>query len=251
MLVLAGCAQSAVAPDINAAAARVLDRLGITLIEVGAGTCCGALAFHLEDAETARRAAQRIIDICLQHLAHGAEAMVMTASGCGVFVRDYARLLADDPEYGAKAQQVAAKVFDLSEVLYLKHASLAAQVKADGSCGKLAFHSPCTLQHGQQIRGLVEELLTTAGYQLTPVADGHLCCGSAGPYALLQPKLANELRQRKLATLGAGQPQAIATANIGCLMHLQSAATLPVRHWIECVDAVLADGEEPTADHAE
>jgi len=240
MVVLAGCAQSAVAPDINAAAARVLDRVGISLTEVGTGDCCGALPFHLEDAAAARRDARRIIDICLQHLTQGAEAMVMTASGCGVFVRDYAHLLAEDPEYGEKARQVVAKVLDLSEVLHLERVPLAAHGKADGSRGKLAFHSPCTLQHGQKIRGLIEELLTAAGYQLTPVADGHLCCGSAGPYALLQPELADELRQRKLATLNAGNPQVVATANIGCLMHLQGAAKLPVRHWIECMDAVLA-----------
>jgi glycolate oxidase iron-sulfur subunit len=240
MLVLAGCAQSAVAPDINAAAARVLDRVGVSLIEIASGTCCGALPFHLEDVEAARRDARRIIDLCLQHLAQGAETIVMTASGCGVFVREYARLLAGDPEYAEKARQVTAKVLDLSETLHAERAALAPYVNPAGSRGELAFHSPCTLQHGQKIRGLVETLLAAAGYRLTPVADGHLCCGSAGPYSLLQPELANELRQRKLAALGAGNPQVVATANIGCLMHLQGAATLPVRHWIECIDAALA-----------
>ena len=233
MLVLAGCAQSAVAPDINAAAARVLDRVGISLVEVARGDCCGALPFHLEDVDTARRDARAFIDTCLEQLAAGAEAIVMTASGCGVFVRDYVRLLAEDAAYAEKARQVTAKTFDLSEVLRQERGQLA----AGGSRGKLAFHSPCTLQHGQKIRGVIEELLTAAGYQLVPVADGHLCCGSAGPYALLQPELAEELRRRKLTALTAANPQAIATANIGCLMHLQGAAAVPVQHWIEFLDA--------------
>ena len=244
MLVLAGCAQSAVAPGINAAAARVLDRLGISLIEVASGECCGALPFHLEDAGKARRDARRIIDLWSQHLAQGVEAIVMTASGCGVFVRDYAHLLAADADYAEKARAVTAKVLDLGEVVYAERAGVTAHAKVEGSCGELAFHSPCTLQHGQKVRGVIEAVLAAAGYRLTPVADGHLCCGSAGPYALLQPEIANELRHRKLSALEAGKPQAIATANIGCLMHLQGAATLPVRHWIEYVDAALVTGQE-------
>jgi glycolate oxidase iron-sulfur subunit len=240
MLVLAGCAQSAVAPDINAAAARVLDRLDISLTEVGAGDCCGALRFHLEDVESARADARRIIDRCVALLAQGTEALVMTASGCGVFVRDYPRLLADDSHYAELAQQVCAKVFDLCEIVHAERSSLQSRLQSAPKHGKLAFHAPCTLQHGQRIRGQVEALLSLAGYQLTTVHESHLCCGSAGPYALLQPQLATQLRERKLAALSAGQPQAIATANIGCLMHLQAGTGLSVRHWIECLDAVMS-----------
>ncbi len=239
MAVLAGCAQSAVAPDINAAAARVLDNVGITLSEVAAGDCCGAVRFHLDDVDGARQDARRIIDVCWQLLSHGTEAIVMTASGCGVFVRDYVRLLAEDSVYADKARQICSKVLDLSEVLQSQSARLREQLPAGGR-GKLAFHSPCTLQHGQRIRGVVEQLLTLAGYELTHVADAHLCCGSAGPYSLLQPELANELRQRKLTALSAGAPQVIATANIGCLMHLQAGAQVQVRHWIECIAEALA-----------
>jgi glycolate oxidase iron-sulfur subunit len=240
MVVLAGCAQSAVAPDINAAAARVLDRLGIGLEEIASGDCCGAVRFHLEDAEGARRDARRIVDLASQLLAEGVETLVMTASGCGVFVRDYARLLADDARYADRARQVCGRVLDLCEVVHAERGALQQQMNDEVAASKLAFHSPCTLQHGQRIRGQIESLLQMAGYELTPVRDAHLCCGSAGPYALLQPELAAELRARKLAALSAGQPQGIATANIGCLMHLQARAELPVRHWIEYLDAAMA-----------
>jgi glycolate oxidase iron-sulfur subunit len=243
MLVLAGCAQSAVAPDINAAAARVLDRIGISLLEIAAGGCCGAVRFHLDDVEGARRHARQLIDACWRLLAQGAEALVMTASGCGVFVRDYVRLLAGDAGYAERTREVCAKILDISEVVSAERQALQAQLTGKSASGRLAFHSPCTLQHGQKIRGQVEALLTLAGYELTPVADAHLCCGSAGPYAVLQPELANELRNRKVAALTAGAPQWIATANIGCLMHLQSGVQLPVRHWIECVDSAMG----PTA----
>lgn len=239
MLVLAGCAQSKVAPNINAAAARVLDRLGITLIEIGAGGCCGALQFHLEDVDAARDNARRIIDQCAATMEQGAEALVMTASGCGVFVRDYAHLLSNDPHYAALAQQLSDKTLDLCEVLYSERSAFQTLVSANKPAQRLACHSPCTLQHGQRIRGRVEALLTEVGYQLTSVAEPHLCCGSAGPYAMLQPQLAKQLRDRKLTALTADQPRAIATANIGCLMHLQSGSELPVRHWIEYLEAAL------------
>jgi glycolate oxidase iron-sulfur subunit len=240
MLVLAGCAQSAVAPDTNAAAARVLDRLGIALTEVAVGGCCGALRFHLEDLDGARADARRVIDDCARWLAQGVETFVMTASGCGVFVRDYARLLTNDPLYADKARQLSAHVRDLCEVVHAERGSLQTLLPSS-SRGKLAFHSPCTLQHGQRIRGQIEGLLSLAGYQLTPVPDAHLCCGSAGPYSLLQPELATELRKRKIAALASGQPQGVATANIGCQMHLQAGSELPVRHWIEYLEAALLE----------
>jgi glycolate oxidase iron-sulfur subunit len=228
MLALAGCVQPALAPSINAAAARVLDRSGISLVEVPGAGCCGALRFHLNYQERGRDDMRALIDAWWPLVERGeVEAIVMTASGCGVTVRDYGHLLAEDPAYRDKAARISALTKDLSEVV---------TVGKGEKKGRVAFHSPCTLQHGQQIRGRVEALLDAAGYELTPVDDAHLCCGSAGTYSLLQPALAGELRSRKLAALRAGGPQQIATANIGCLSHLQSGSEQPVRHWIELLD---------------
>lgn len=240
MVVLAGCVQSSLAPNINAATARVLDRLGIELFEETKAGCCGAVRFHLNDQEAGKNDMRRNIDAWWPHVEAGIEAIVVTASGCGVQVRDYGHLLSDDAKYGEKAAKVSALCRDPSEILADEKNSLlpllAAQPKARG---KLAFHSPCTLQHGLKVRGVIEEVLSIAGYELTPVADGHLCCGSAGTYSVLQPELAGRLRENKLAALNAGGPALVATANIGCLTHLQAGSVLPVRHWIELIDEVI------------
>ena len=234
MLVLAGCVQPALAPSINAAAARVLDRLGISLVEAPGG-CCGALRFHLNEQEAGRDDMRALIDAWWPMVQGGAvEAIVTTASGCGVTVKEYGEFLAHDPAYREKAARISALARDLSEVVPLE------PIEARRAMGRVAFQSPCTLQHGQQIRGAVEGLLDRAGYQLAPVRDGHLCCGSAGTYSLLQPALSTELRSRKLDRLQEGLPQTIATANIGCLSHLQGATATPVRHWIELLDDALA-----------
>ncbi|HEX7052455.1 MAG TPA: glycolate oxidase subunit GlcF [Burkholderiales bacterium] len=231
MLVLRGCVQPALAPSINAAAARVLDRAGISLVETPPG-CCGALRFHLNDQEGGRDDMRARIDDWWPMIERGeVEAIVMTASGCGVTVKEYGEHLAGDARYAEKAARVAALTRDLSEVL-APGAATAGRVRA----GKVAFQSPCTLQHGQRLRGRVEEILRGAGYELTPVDEAHLCCGSAGTYSLLQPAIAQALRRRKLAALEAGAPEVIATANIGCLAHLQGATARPVRHWIELLD---------------
>jgi glycolate oxidase iron-sulfur subunit len=233
MLALAGCVQPSLAPSINAAAARVLDRIGISLIEVPGAGCCGALRFHLNYQDDGRDDMRALIDAWWPLVERGeVEAIVMTASGCGVAVKEYAHLLAQDPQYAAKAARISAITKDLCEVL---DPGLSGKGK-----GAVAFQSPCTLQHGQQLRGKVEQLLQAAGYSLTPVEDAHLCCGSAGTNSLLQPETANELRTRKLAALQAGTPAWIATANVGCLSHLQGAATTPVKHWIELIDAAQA-----------
>ena len=230
MLALAGCVQPALAPSINAAAARVLDRMGVSLVEVPGAGCCGALRFHLNYQQEGRADMRALIDAWCPTLAAGeVEAIVMTASGCGVTVKEYGHLLAQDPSYAAKAERIAAITRDLCEVI-------TPDMVARRARGKVAFQSPCTLQHGQQLRGKVEALLRAAGYELTPVDDPHLCCGSAGTYSLLQPDIARELRSRKLSALTAGAPDVIATANIGCLAHLQSASATPVRHWIELLD---------------
>ena len=235
MLALRGCVQPSLAPSINAAAARVLDRIGISLLEVPGAGCCGAVRFHLNYQEAGRDDMRALIDAWWP-VASGreAEAIVMTASGCGATVKDYVHLLAADAAYRGKAERISAMTRDLSEVID------PAALPAGRNRGRVAFHSPCTLQHGQQIRGKVEALLTRVGYELTPVRDAHLCCGSAGTYSLLQPAIAGELRARKLAALEEGAPQSIATANIGCLAHLQQPTATPVRHWIELVDAALA-----------
>ena len=228
MLALAGCVQPALAPRINAAAARVLDRNGISLLEAPGAGCCGALRFHLNDQDAGRDDVRALIDSWWPSIEGGEiEAIVMTASGCGAFVKEYAHHLAKDPLYRDKAATISAMTKDLCEIV---------EPEAGKNSGRVAFQSPCSLQHGQQVRGKVEALLESAGYELAPVADGHLCCGSAGTYSILQPELSAALRERKLSALGAGGPGLIATANIGCLTHLQSGTQTPVRHWIELLD---------------
>jgi len=229
MLVLAGCVQPPLAPSINAAAARVLDRAGISVMEAQGAGCCGGIRFHLNYQEEGRDDMRALIDAWWPAVESGeVEAILMTASGCGVTVKDYAHLLAHDPQYADKAARISSLTRDLCEVL------TAEMIPAGEERGSVAFQSPCTLQHGQQLRGKVEALLTKAGYALVPVADAHLCCGSAGTYSLLHPAISQELRGRKLASLGT--PDAIATANIGCLTHLQGGTARPVRHWIELLD---------------
>jgi len=235
MLVLRGCVQPALAPSINAAAARVLDRIGVSLLEVPGAGCCGGIRFHLNDQEAGRDDMRALIDAWWPLVAgREVEAIVMTASGCGVTVKDYAHLLAIDANYRGKAERVTELTRDLCEVIQPD------ELPQGRDRGRVAFHSPCTLQHGQQLRGKVEALLTRVGYEVAPVRDAHLCCGSAGTYSLLEPQIAGELRLRKLAALEELAPQAIATANIGCLVHLQGGAAKPVRHWIELLDAALA-----------
>jgi len=235
MLVLAGCVQPSLGPSINAAAARVLDRAGVSLIEAPGAGCCGAVRFHLNRQDDGRDDMRALIDAWWPLVERGeVEAIVMTASGCGATVKEYGHLLASDPRYAEKAARIASLTKDLCEVVDPE------AISATRSRERVAFQSPCSLQHGQQLRGKVEGLLVAAGYTLAPVDDAHLCCGSAGTYSLLNPSLANELRARKLAALQAGGPRSIATANIGCLSHLQTAAAVPVRHWIELIDAAQA-----------
>lgn len=240
MIALAGCVQPAMRPSINAATARVLDLLGISLVEQPATGCCGALKFHLHDQEGGRDDARRNIDAWWPAIVAGeVEAIVVTASGCGVQVKDYGHLLKGDPAYAAKALRVAAMSRDVAEVVLAEapalEAILARQL-AGRPTRKIAFHAPCSLQHGLKIRGVVEGLLRAAGFELVPVRDGQLCCGSAGTYSLLQPELSRQLRDNKLAALEEGGAERIVSANIGCIEHLCTAASIPVQHWIELVD---------------
>ncbi|MHB1051971.1 MAG: glycolate oxidase subunit GlcF [Thiobacillus sp.] len=241
MLVLEGCVQPGLKPNINTATARVLDRIGISLIAADKAGCCGAVAHHLNDHEKGLATVRRNIDAWIPHLDAGVEAIVMTASGCGVMVKEYAWLLRGDPHYADKAARVSAATWDISEILAAeKDALLSVANPAPAVKTRLAYHPPCTLQHGQKLTGDVESLLTQAGFELTPVAEKHLCCGSAGTYSILQPEISNALKARKLEHLQAGAPEMIVTANIGCLTHLQSGSAVPVKHWIEILDDALA-----------
>jgi len=235
-----GCVQPSLAPNIDAAAARVLDRAGISAIAVDGGGCCGALPYHLSEHDEARALARRNIDAWWPHVENGAEAIVMTASGCGVMLRDYGHVLAQDPAYAAKAAKIVALVKDPVQIVAAEWRTLAPQLANRPARPRLAFHPPCTLQHGFAIRGEVERLLGETGYTLVPVTDAHLCCGSAGTYSILQPALAGELKANKLRALAAHRPDLIATANIGCMTHLQSGTDTPIRHWIELVDLAIA-----------
>ena len=246
MIVLGGCVQPAMAPNINAASARVLAALGIELRAAPDAGCCGAIPLHLEDVAGALTAARRNIDAWWPLLEAGAEAIVITASGCGTQVRDYAHLLHEDPRYATKAARVSLLTRDIAEVIAAEKSgllSLLAKMPASGvPRRKLAFHAPCSLSHGLKVRGVAEELLRAAGFELTAVTDGHLCCGSAGSYSLLQPKIARRLRSNKLAALSAGAPAGIATANIGCLAYLQGGTSTQVHHWVEYLDEELRKG---------
>lgn len=233
MLILPGCVQSGFAPSIDSATARVLDALGISLISVAAGGCCGALHQHLDAPEAARQLARRNIDVCWPYVEQGAEAIVSTASGCGAMLKDYGEILQYDPLYAAKAAKFAALIKDVGEILQREDLSAFKRPRSL----RIAFQSPCTLQHGQKLSGMVEGILQQVGVQLTPVNDAHLCCGSAGVYSLLQPRLSGQLLRDKLHSLQQPQPDLIATANIGCLTHLQSASAVPVVHWIELLVA--------------
>jgi glycolate oxidase iron-sulfur subunit len=241
MLVLEGCAQPALSPATNAAAARVLDRLGIALLRVPQAGCCGAVALHLGAQEEALDAMRRNIDAWWPLIEGGVEAIVITASGCGTMVMDYAHALARDPAYAEKAQRVSALACDVSAIVITEKEKLKSLLPSSAAPRpKIAFHAPCSLQHGLKKKGAVEALLSEIGFDLTPVADAHLCCGSAGTYSILQPELSNRLRANKISALESGAPTAILTANVGCQSHLQAATRLPVRHWIEAVDDLLS-----------
>ena len=244
MLLLAGCVQPAMMPNINSATARVLDTIGIQTVVAPKAGCCGALRTHLNDREGGLTDMRRNIDAWWPMVQDGAvEAIVMNASGCGVTVKEYGHALAHDPAYADKAARIAALTRDLSELLPELAAQLQGRVHVSGAARELAFHSPCTLQHGQQLRGAVETHLQALGFDVKVAAESHLCCGSAGTYSVLQPELAYQLRDRKLGHLAALAPQCIVSANIGCIQHLQTGTTTPVKHWVEVLDEALAGPE--------
>ena len=243
VLMLAGCVQPAMAPNINAATARVLDAAGIQCVLARGQGCCGAVKYHLADGVGGLAQMRANIDAWWPHIESGAvEAVVINASGCGAMVKEYGHLLAGEPAYAGKAARVAAMARDLSELLPDIAAALAGRVRAPTET--LAWHPPCTLQHGMKLRGGVEEHLAALGFTLRPAAqEAHLCCGSAGTYSVLQPELSGRLRERKLGHLlgerAAERPAAILSANIGCITHLQAGTELPVRHWVEALNEAL------------
>jgi glycolate oxidase iron-sulfur subunit len=239
MLLLAGCVQPSMAPNINAATARVFDALGIELLVAAGSGCCGAIRHHTDDPIGGLADARRNIDAWWPHIESGVEAIVMNASGCGSMTREYVHLLRLDPVYAAKAARVSALVRDVAEVLPALISPRLPQL-ARGRSERVVFHPPCTLQHAQRIRGVVETLLRDCGAEVMPVRDSHLCCGSAGTYSLLQSGLSVQLRDRKLEALLAGAPETILSANVGCISHLAARAPVTVQHWIEWVDTRLA-----------
>jgi glycolate oxidase iron-sulfur subunit len=237
VVLLEACVQPGLAPAINAAAARVLDRLGIGVERLAGERCCGALGHHLGHTDRALDQARRNVDACRASLDAGTQWIVSSTSACGLMVKDYGRLLAHDTDRAAPARRVSAATRDLAEVI--RPDDLARLGIVRGSGPRVAWQSPCTLQHGQQIAGRVEALLEAAGCTLVPTAEATLCCGSAGTYSILQPVLSDELRRRKLGALAANSPDVVATANIGCLEHLRAASPVPVRHWVEIVADAL------------
>lgn len=247
VLMLAGCAQTSMAPNINSATARVLDAAGIqTLVAPKAG-CCGAVKFHLNDQDGGKTEMRVNVDAwwpLVVKESNGIEAIVMNASGCGSTVKDYAHILRDDAAYAEKAGLISAMTRDLSELLpsivsglLENHPNLVQYVRHNAP--KLAFHPPCSLQHGQKLKGGVETYLGQLGFDVQIAQESHLCCGSAGTYSVLQPTLANQLRERKLDNLHALEQDIIISANMGCITHLQSGTRTPVRHWVEVLDDVL------------
>lgn len=238
MLMLDGCVQPAMSPNINTSTARVLDALGVQVIVAPKAGCCGAIRFHMNDQEGGLDDMRRNVDAWWPYVESGVEAIVMNASGCGVTVKEYGHLLAGDPAYAARAKRISELTKDLSEIMPAFEKEL--EQKLAGKLKKrVAYHPPCTLQHGQQIRGKVEGVLKACGVDVKLCADSHLCCGSAGTYSVTQPELSYKLRDNKLKNLQATDPEMIVSANIGCLTHLQSGTDTPVRHWIELIDQAL------------
>ena len=238
MLMLAGCVQPSMMPNVNIATARVLDALGVETIVASEAGCCGAIRLHLGYNDEALDDIRANIDAWWPYVEQGVEAIVMNASGCGATVKEYAHLLRNDPVYAEKAQRIVGLTRDISEILPEFEEALVA-VTRRRAVHTVAFHAPCTLQHGQQLRGQVEHVLAALGIEVRLPADSHMCCGSAGTYSLTQPALSYALRDQKLEKLRAQEPQVIVSANVGCIAHLQSGTSTPVAHWIELVEHML------------
>ena len=234
MLILDGCVQPAMSPDINAATARVLNKLGISLLATPKAGCCGAVSLHLSAEEAAHDFMRNNIDAWWPEIESGVEAIIMTASGCGATVKEYSHSLQYDKQYAEKAKRVSELCKDISEIIAVEDLSSLRNTSTENN--KISFHPPCTLQHGQNINGVVEKILENTGFELMPVLDSHLCCGSAGTYSILQPEISEKLQSNKITNLLANKPNMIVTSNIGCQTHLQEVSDIPVVHWIHLLD---------------
>ncbi|MCK4743235.1 MAG: glycolate oxidase subunit GlcF [Sulfuriflexus sp.] len=228
----AGCAQDAFAPDINADCRIILDKLGVTAVEIDADSCCGAMSEHMAKSAEAHHFIKKNINAWWPSIEAGAEAIISTASACGIMIKDYGKLLENDPDYAEKAARVSELCADVSE--FLSNEDLSSL--GDKKTARISFHAPCTLQHGQGITGSVESLLSQVGYDIIEYNDAHLCCGSAGAYSILQPNISKKLLLNKLDNLLSEQPDIIATANIGCLLHMRSGTETPVVHWLQLLN---------------
>jgi glycolate oxidase iron-sulfur subunit len=242
---LEGCAQPVLAPSINAAAHFLLASQGIEVLTIAEEGCCGALTHHMGREAEALASVRRNIDAWTRVLEQGpVDAIVVTASGCGTTVKDYGFMLKNDPAYAAKAAAVSALTCDISE--YVSRLDLQPAVQRQPLT--IAYHSACSMQHGQQIRDEPKRLLRAAGFTVRDVPEGHICCGSAGTYNLLQPELSDQLRARKLSNISRLKPDAIATGNIGCITQLAVGATVPVIHTVELL-AWAHGGPQPAGFH--
>jgi glycolate oxidase iron-sulfur subunit len=241
VIMLSGCVQPVLSPNTNAAAANILDRLGLTAIEIETTHCCGAVGLHTSQIEQGKKQARRLIDLWWPYIESGVEAIVITASGCGVTINDYDQLFADDSEYREQARIISDLALDFSQLVLKELANFEFETK---QARRVAFHTPCTMQHGLGINGTVEMILEQAGYRLCQVDDAHLCCGSAGTYSLLQPGISTQLRTKKQQALGVDKPDVIATANIGCQMQLANGSNVPVVHWVELLLDALNQSTE-------
>jgi glycolate oxidase iron-sulfur subunit len=243
MLLLAGCVQPSLQPNINRATARVLDAAGIQTIIAPSAGCCGAIRTHLADHEGGLSDMRRNIDAWWPYVEPSRGnasvlAIVMNASGCGVTVKEYANHLAHDPRYAQRARRISELTRDVCEVIAESVSLL--RPRLPPSATRVALHLPCTLQHGQRMPETLEQVLRELGFDvLVSRQENHLCCGSAGTYSVLEPELAFRLRDRKLTQLRALSVPCIVSANIGCIQHLQSGTDIPVRHWIEVLDDIL------------
>ena len=233
MLILQGCVQSIATPNTNSATANILHKLGIELIAPNKAGCCGAVSQHLSAQQEAMDFMRANIDAWWPYIEKGVTAIVITASGCGAMIKEYGYHLKQDTHYAEKAKKVSELAKDISEILTAEELPIA---RIKPSIKHIAFQSPCTLQHGQQLDGIVESILKRCGFILSPVENAHLCCGSAGTYSILQADLSQQLLNNKLTALQRHQPEMIVTANIGCQLHLQSQASVPIKHWIELLD---------------
>jgi glycolate oxidase iron-sulfur subunit len=236
VILFSGCVQPALTPNTNHVAIKVFEKLGIGAVTVSGESCCGAIDYHMAATDSAKNFIRKNIDVWWAYIEEGVEAIIVTASGCGVMIKDYGYILRNDPEYADKANRISAMTKDLTEALVTEEI-VKLKVAPEFQSRKVAFHNPCTLQHGQGLKDVAETLLKKLGVQLTTVVDDHICCGSAGVYSVLQANLAQRLQSEKIQALEAGRPELIVTANIGCQLHLQKVTNLSVKHWVE----LLAD----------